>query len=546
MSLFEIFLLAVIGVLIFVIAKLKRKNNAAISENTKIEDNEAKETGAHIREDEFRKILNNPNIYAKSANPEGRLRREIDIPADVYPAALSAHLPAPYIRVFANKEAELPPDFVETEAFKNLFDMIEASNKNFFISGKAGTGKSTFLNYFRKKTKKRAVVLATTGIAALNICAQTVHSFFRFPIVEFLMPGDIKQFPKEEMLNNIDAIIIDEASMLRVDVFDAINFSLQKVRKSKELFGGVQIILIGDLCQLPPVVKNVTEMPLISKYGGLYFFDIFRSPDMFVKFFTICSLNEIFRHKSKDFVELLNKIRYASLEESDYQKINGARIGKKEDIIILTTTNLASDKENNIKLSKLPGEIKEYEAKINDYRERKFSKSEDLFKDTRVDRVLKLKIGAKVMVLINDMTEKRRYANGTIGIAADMDDDRIIVLANGYKFPIERKLWNKVEYIYNKETKKLEERAIATFEQFPLKLAWSITIHKSQGLTFDDINIDLANGAFAPGQTYVAFSRVKTFEGFHLSRPLTREDIKTDKRIIDFENKYINQAAGVL
>ena len=538
MSLFEIFLLAVIGILIFIIFNLTRKNNTAIS-NTTIENNRTKEISAHTHTDEFRKALKNPNIYAKPANPEGRLRREIDVPAEVYPSSLSKHFTARHIRVFANEEIELPPDFIETDAFKNLFGMIETSNKNFFISGKAGTGKSTFLNYFRKKTKKRTVVLATTGIAALNICAQTVHSFFRFPIAEFLTPDDIKQFPKEEMLNNIDAIVIDEASMLRVDVFDAINFSLQKIRKSKELFGGVQIILIGDLCQLPPVVKNIIEMSLVAKYGGSYFFDIFRSPDVFAKNFIICGLNEIFRQKSKDFVELLNKIRYASLEESDYQKINGTRIGKKEDIIILTTTNLASDRENNIKLNKLPGEIKKYEAKINDYRKTKFSKSEDLFKDTRVDKILKLKIGAKVMVLKNDMTEKRRYANGTIGIVTDMDDDRIIVLANGYKFPIERKLWNKVEYVYNKETKKLEERAIATFEQFPLKLAWSITIHKSQGLTFDDINIDLANGAFAPGQTYVAFSRVKTFEGFHLSRPLTRQDIKTDKRIIDFEDKYI-------
>jgi hypothetical protein len=327
--------------------------------------------------------------------------------------------------------------------------------------------------------------------------------------------------------------------MLRVDIFDAIDFSLKKLRKSSLPFGGVQIILIGDLCQLPPVVKNIIEMPLIRKYGGVYFFDIYRNPDIFIKEFCICSLTEVFRHKSKDFIELLGKIRYAKLNEADFLKINNNCVHRLEDVTILTTTNLASDRENNTKLAALTGEIKEYHASIRDYRKTKFNNSEDLFKDTRVDRILKLKLGAKVMVLINDMTEKRRFANGTIGIVVDMDDEKIIVLANGYKFHIMRKLWNKVEYVYNKETKKLEERAIATFEQFPIKLAWSITIHKSQGLTFDKINIDLAHGSFAAGQTYVAFSRVKEFSGLNISRPLKSEDLKIDKRIIDFERKYI-------
>ncbi|MDR2708987.1 MAG: AAA family ATPase [Elusimicrobiota bacterium] len=538
----NLILVGIIVFLVIIIFILTIKKRSIIKLNKKKQN--YKETNTDISFVQIKSakdILNDNNILAKQAHPEGYLRREIDIGESIFPEALSKHLKTPYIRPLANCEICLPADFIETSEFKNLFKTIEETNRNVFISGKAGTGKSTFLTYLRKKTKKRMIFLATTGIAALNISGQTVHSFFRFAAIDFLMPDDIKQFPKEEIINSIDAIVIDEASMLRVDIFSAIDYSLKKVRKSTELFGGLQIILIGDLCQLPPVIKNVLEMPLIEKFGGMYFFNFFRSPDLFAQHFLILSLTEIFRHKDKDFIDLLSRMRYGCLTKQDYQMINEKTIGQVDDVTIITTTNIASDRENNLKLSQLNAKLKTYEASIHDYRQTKFNKSEDLFKDTRVDRVLKFKVGAKVIVLANDLTERRRYANGTIGVIVEMGEDEIIVLANGYKFPVKRKKWNKVEYAYNRDTKRLEERAIATFEQFPLKLAWSITIHKSQGLTFDDINIDLAGGAFAFGQVYVAFSRCRSFSGLHLLRPLTSEDIKIERHIVEFEMKYVNK-----
>jgi ATP-dependent exoDNAse (exonuclease V) alpha subunit len=456
-----------------------------------------------------------------------------------------------YTKLHLSNTLDLPDDFEATDEFNELLKIID-TKRNLYISGKAGTGKSTFIKYLKKSRKdKNIVVLAPTGIAALNAGGQTLHSFFHFPPRSPLSRNNVKPTLKsqQEIKNKsgaIDIIIIDEISMVSSDMLHAVDFSLRQSLNNDEFFGGKQMILIGDICQLPPVVQNGIDMYLQNKYGGIYFFDRFKNLQTFKKNFVITQLTKNFRQKTDtdNFIPLLTKIRYGKLEGSDYEMINSKVGNVSKDTIIITTTNYRANQINDAKLDELEGKVKHFKATYSDFRKWKNQKVEDLFKDFRIDDVLKLKIGAKVMILENDRsTNQKRYANGTLGVISKMDKDEITVLVidktTTFLCVLKRSKWEKIEYVYNKETKKLETRVIAGIEQFPIKLAWAITIHKSQGLTFDKIHIDLSSGAFAAGQVYTAFSRARKFEGITLDRALTFEDIKIDYRIIDFEKETL-------
>lgn len=413
------------------------------------------------------------------------------------------------------------------QQFKKAFTTLEKTNTNLLITGKAGTGKSTFLEYFVNHTKKSCVVLAPTGVAALNVNGETIHSFFHFHpnITKKDVLAKAKRVKKDSIYNNIDLIIIDEISMVRADLFDYIDIFLRTARKNKLPFGGVQMCLIGDLFQLPPIVTKIEKSFFLDNYRSHYFFgtDVFQ--DMFFQIKCL-ELDTVYRQSDEEFIGVLNAIRDNKLEESHFEFLN-ERVGdveNDEDYVTIVATNRAADKINQENLNKLRTKTKKYVGKVTG------RLSEGIY-PTELELILK--VGAKVMFLIND--SKGRWVNGTVGEITDLDDDKIVVgTDSGQEFKVEPFEWEVNRYVYDEDNHSLEQELVGAFKQFPLRLSWAITVHKSQGKSFDKVIIDMGWGTFVSGQLYVALSRCRSSEGLVIKRNSKLNVIETDGVVTSF------------
>lgn len=431
-----------------------------------------------------------------------------------------------------------------TKQFKEAINLFEKTNNFIFLTGKAGTGKSTLLSYFRSKTKKNIVVLAPTGVAAVNIQGETIHSFFKFaPTINLeTAKSEAKDIRKKKnkhykLTNTIETIIIDEISMVRADLFDCIDQHLRIVRNNKTAFGGVQMICIGDLYQLPPVAKYDEKKILKQIYRSVYFFDSFVMQEIINlnrDKFTYIELNKVFRQKDNDFITMLQHIRTRDINENDTLQIINKNlisnplqhIQNNQKCIYLATVNQTADEINRKQLDTLKTKPYEFEAYVSgNFTKERFPTEETLI----------LKKGAKVMLLNNDRSG--RWVNGTIGTIIDIrknEDEIDVKLVDGKIHTVTPYTWEMFRTVYNEIEKKLDIDTIGSFTQFPLRLSWAITIHKSQGKTFDEVVIDLGKSSFAEGQTYVALSRCKTLTGIYLTRPIKASDIRLNYTIVKF------------
>ena len=425
-------------------------------------------------------------------------------------------------------KSSLPENFILTEEFADAFDLLEHSDENIYITGKAGTGKSTLLTYFRQKTEKNVVVLAPTGVAALNVAGATIHSFFRFP-TRLLAPNDkdIKvEHQRRELFKKLSMIIIDEISMVRADLLDAIDLSLRLNRNDERPFGGVQMVFFGDVFQLPPVVvgKDLSDYFEVN-YGGPYFFN---SKSFTVSSFTCIELSKIFRQKDDGFKDILNCIRENRLGGKELSLLNAKyRVEERTDdssvVLTLCTTNKISSEINDSCMAALPTKEFVYQAEIKG----KFDQSA-----YPTEPNLALKAGAQVMMLKND--PMKRWVNGTLGIIKSLADNSVEVSIDNVTYSVDRASWEVVDYQYNKKDNKIDVVVTGSFSQYPLKPAWAITIHKSQGQTFDRVKIHLGNGAFTHGQTYVALSRCTSLNGITLKTKIRPKDVIVDPKVSRF------------
>lgn len=428
-----------------------------------------------------------------------------------------------------------PNSHIEINAeFKKALEVMEHTSKNVFITGKAGTGKSTLLDYFRAHTHKKVVVLAPTGVAALNVKGETIHSFFRFKPDITLQKIKKHSGKRGRIFKEIDAIIIDEISMVRSDLLDCVDKFLRlNAADSKQPFGGIQMIFIGDLYQLPPVVTSREKDIFRSHYQSQYFFDA----AVFLQFpMELIELEKIYRQKDEKFIGLLNAIRNNSITDDDLTLLNsrlGADLttgGSPGYTVHLGTTNKTAAEINAQHLNRLKTKIHTYSAKIEgDFKEYSYP----------TDSELRLAVGAQVMLLNNDAAG--RWVNGSLGeitrikFNQEINADSISVrLTEGNIEEILPFSWEIFHFNFDEKTSLIEAETVGSFTQYPLKPAWAITIHKSQGKTFERVIIDMGRGAFAHGQTYVALSRCRSFEGISLVRPLRKSDILMDRRVVRF------------
>ena len=424
---------------------------------------------------------------------------------------------------------ELPKNLDLNTEFKAAFEAMEYTSDNLFITGKAGTGKSTLLKYFKANTGKKIVVLAPTGVAAINIGGQTIHSFFKFP-PRLIQKDTIRRRRNTDIIEKLDAVIIDEVSMVRADLMDGIDYALRLNRhQMKKPFGGAQVIFFGDLFQLPPVVEDSIKAILEEQYSTPYFFSAKVFDNSHLRHI---ELTKIYRQSDRKFIELLNRFRNKEHTDQDIDMLNmqfsSSMPNASNTTVILTTTNSIAGEVNKKRLARLPGKAHSYEADLEGQIE------ESAFP---TNACLELKKGAQVILLKND--PNKQWVNGTIATIASLSHSAIMVDIDGEICEVPRVKWQKIEYSYNEEEDKIEENIVGAFAQYPLKLAWAITIHKSQGQTFDKIIVDLGYGAFTHGQVYVALSRCTSLEGITLKRPLVDRDIIFDKRVHDFKDRFV-------
>ena len=423
--------------------------------------------------------------------------------------------------------------FSLTQEFKDAVDSIELTNENLFITGKAGTGKSTLIEYVRNHTDKKIVVLAPTGLSAINVRGQTIHSFFHLP-PRLITRQSIKRPYNDRIYKDVDTIIIDEISMVRADVIDGIDHFLRINGRDHTLpFGGVQMVFVGDLYQLPPVLRR-EEMGVFSElYDSPYFF----SADAFsLRNFSLIELRTIFRQKDLTFVEILNNIRVGNVTSEILAPINERHIeGKVIDrskYITLTTTNDIANSINESELNKIDTAMYTFKAKVDGV----FPTENTTLP---VEMELKLKKGAQVMFVKND--KGRMWVNGTVGTVHDINEEGIKVsIEEPGRFEIVNVPladWENIKYDLDPYTRELKEKVVGVLKQYPLRLAWAITIHKSQGMTFDRANLDFSKSPFTHGQTYVALSRCRTIKGILLSKKIYPNDVIVDPRIIEFSKR---------
>jgi ATP-dependent DNA helicase PIF1 len=418
--------------------------------------------------------------------------------------------------------------FIITEEHQQCLDILENSNENLFITGKAGTGKSTLIEHFRNTTKKKVVVVAPTGIAALNVRGQTIHSFFKFP-PRMIDPKAIKRMSNSRLYKDVDTIIIDEISMVRADVLDGIDQFLRIHGKDFSLpFGGVQMVFVGDLYQLPPVVTYEEQAMFNRFYDTPYFF----SSNCFnYREFILIELKTIFRQKEQEFIDVLNKIRVGDVSMETMEIINN-RLSERpagDDYIILCTTNKVAEGINSSKLAAIQKPEHVYDATITG----NFPTEE---RNIPVELELKLKVGAKVLFVKNDVGGQ--WVNGSVGKVHHLDKDTIHVMLDGGKLvDVTQMEWENIRYEYDEEKGEIVSTVLGTLTQYPLKLAWAITIHKSQGMSFDKVVIDFAKSPFAHGQTYVALSRCRSLDGLVLTKKIYPNDVLIDEKIREFYRK---------
>src|SRR5688572_2487059 len=444
------------------------------------------------------------------------------------------------------------------QMFQLAADLVNQSSRNIFLTGKAGTGKTTFLKYIKENCAKQLAVVAPTGVAAINAGGVTMHSFFQLPLSPYIPAvGTIRNrndevatrdsllsrlrmtSEKKKVIQELELLIIDEISMVRCDVLDAVDIVLRHIRrKYHERFGGVQVLFIGDMFQLPPVVKDAEWSFLKEFYSGPYFFDslvIREEPPVFIEF------DKIYRQNEERFISILNRVRNNELDDEGLQLLENRynpsfHNGSEDGHIILTTHNEKARIKNENELNKLDGSVFLFRAE---------KKGDFPITAHPADETLHLKVGAQVMFIKNDTEKGRRYFNGKIGIVTELDNEKIMVQCKGEAEAIEvkKETWENIRYTVEKSTHQLQEEVLGSFIQYPLRLAWSITIHKSQGLTFDKVIID-AGEAFAPGQVYVALSRCTTLKGIVLQSRIRPSGLFTDERIVSFLQR--NASADML
>ena len=435
---------------------------------------------------------------------------------------------------------------------ERILTLINETNRNIFLTGKAGTGKTTLLHKIIETSYKNTVVVAPTGIAALNARGVTIHSQFQLPFASFLptfsnppIANEFFRFEnreslkrhfqmhrnKQQVIKNMELLIVDEVSMLRADVLDAMDFMMQFIRKDRRPFGGVQVLFIGDLLQLPPVVKQEEWEVLKHYYTGMYFFQsqvISQHPLLYIE------LEKIYRQTDGVFISILNHLRNNKLTQEDLRQLalhvrpEFAKQHKNE-YITLTTHNHKADMMNQEELEKLTSPLFSYEADVvGDFPEYLYP----------IEKVIQLKEGARVMFIKNDPSGEHLFFNGKMGTVVALGEKEVsVALDDGITIDVERYEWENVRYKVNDTTKDIEEERLGTFTQYPLRLAWAITIHKSQGLTFEKAVLDLAS-VFASGQAYVAFSRLRSLDGLVLLSSVTQNGIDNDEKVLDYaDNK---------
>lgn len=425
------------------------------------------------------------------------------------------------------------------EIFEVAERYIKATGKSVFLTGKAGTGKTTFLKYITETIAKRFIVLAPTGVAAINAGGSTIHSFFQLPlcpylpdikelVTEYQMPEKYRSLRKErvKIIRTLDLLIIDEISMVRADLLDAVDMTLRRYRRSSKPFGGVQLLMIGDAQQLSPVVKENEWQYMSRVYPSPYFF---HSKALSGLPYVTIELKKVYRQKDRDFVDILNSIRENRIDAQLLERLNSRlhAFDDGDDIIRLTTHNSQADSVNIRKLDELPGEPVTFEA----YVEGEFPEN-----NFPADSTLYLKKGAQVMFVRND--PEGEFYNGKIGRVEDISPEGLVTVSdqNGGTITVAPVSWENIQYVLDDDSGEISQRIVGTFRQLPLRIAWAITIHKSQGLTFDKVIID-AGAAFAFGQVYVALSRCRSLEGISLDSPIRMSGIYSDSHVSDFNSR---------
>jgi ATP-dependent exoDNAse (exonuclease V) alpha subunit len=424
-----------------------------------------------------------------------------------------------------------PKGVTPTPAFERAARFLERPGGNLFVTGRAGTGKSTLLKALRDAYADRMVVLAPTGLAAINIGGQTIHSFFGFP-PRLIQASDIKRSRNGRVMRKLEFLVIDEASMVRSDLMWAIDQAMRVNRgRPREPFGGARVLLFADLHQLPPVVQDPEVLAhLIESHGSPFFFliDALREGNGTA----LLELDQIFRQTDDDLIRVLNAVRDGNVSDADLAFINTRvspirTLAEGEPYVILTTTNAAAKRINGRYLDALPERAVRFNATITGDFNAHIEPA---------DPALELKPGAKVMMLRND--PDKRWVNGTIARVSRVTDKQVFVEIGAREHEVEPVAWEHRRYAFDQSEEKIVETVAGTFKQLPLRLAWALTIHKAQGMTLDKVYVDLGTGTFVHGQTYVALSRCRTMEGLALARPLTRRDVLFESEALRYREVF--------